>query len=346
MSGLKLARRELEGLEPRMPAVDAAQRTLQQRLSAVENVLAIAMHRAEDDEECVHQLRVASRRADAALKIFESFVKAKPLRKARKALKRIRRAAGAARAHDVQLHLLHELAAPEGQDDQSRNAVLRELMDARQRDRGDGLRLIRSAAEEYNPRKLARLQESLLKSLTNIDLDQEQNAAGVTAAMPFASMARARLAQFTADVRQAAERVKGETDVPYADLHALRIRVKRLRYAMEVFAACYADGLKEEYRRIETMQDDLGEINDLFDLADSMADATASDLAKTFAFRTALEALHCEVARKRDERSSAFIAALKRGEWDDVVNFQPTETSETPLFVQVPATQPRFEVRG
>ena len=49
----------------------------------------------------------------------------------------------------------------------------------------------------------------------------------------------------------------------YEDLHQIRILGKRLRYAMEVFADCFAPAFREElYAAVESMQEILGNAND------------------------------------------------------------------------------------
>ena len=49
----------------------------------------------------------------------------------------------------------------------------------------------------------------------------------------------------------------------YAHLHQVRIIGKRLRYAMEVFAPCFAPAFRAElYPRVEAMQEILGPAND------------------------------------------------------------------------------------
>jgi CHAD domain-containing protein len=49
----------------------------------------------------------------------------------------------------------------------------------------------------------------------------------------------------------------------YSHLHQVRIAGKRLRYAMEVFAACFAAPFREDlYPRVEEMQEVLGRAND------------------------------------------------------------------------------------
>src|SRR5438876_3295955 len=90
----------IPGLEPTTPVADAARRALDLRLRVVHHYLPLAVKHADEDLEHVHQLRVGTRRARAALDIFGSCLPDKALKKARKQLKRLRRAAGEARDWD------------------------------------------------------------------------------------------------------------------------------------------------------------------------------------------------------------------------------------------------------
>src|SRR5919204_6722773 len=83
------------------PLADAARRVLIVRLEAVRDYLARALSDSDKDPEYVHQLRVATRRARAALDIFAPCLPAKTYKTAKKHLKGIRRAAGEARDWDV-----------------------------------------------------------------------------------------------------------------------------------------------------------------------------------------------------------------------------------------------------
>ncbi len=60
----------ITNLAPETPAADAARRVLSVRLAAVAARIAPAVDRSAEDVEHVHQLRVATRRAAAALRIF------------------------------------------------------------------------------------------------------------------------------------------------------------------------------------------------------------------------------------------------------------------------------------
>src|SRR6266852_4391879 len=84
-----------------MPLVEAAQRVLEVRLGIVRDRLPPAMFEADKDVENVHQLRVATRRAGAALRIFRLCLPEKEFKRIRRRLRRLRRACGAARDWDV-----------------------------------------------------------------------------------------------------------------------------------------------------------------------------------------------------------------------------------------------------
>ncbi len=86
---------------PDQPVTDVARQALDKRLSTVWRCLPLAAHKADDDIEYVHQLRVASRRAMAAIEIFESFLPKHRAAWFKRQLKRVRNAAGDARDFDV-----------------------------------------------------------------------------------------------------------------------------------------------------------------------------------------------------------------------------------------------------
>src|SRR5580704_16113317 len=88
------------------PLVDAARRVLSVRLEVVHDYLPLALHHWKEDPEHVHQLRVGTRRAGAALAIFATCLPGKMHRRLRKHLRQIRRAAGAARDWDVFIEAL------------------------------------------------------------------------------------------------------------------------------------------------------------------------------------------------------------------------------------------------
>src|SRR4051812_8668759 len=91
----------IEGIDAAAPVEEAARKSLEPRLSAVAGSLPLAAHLAEHDVEYVHRLRVATRRAGAALKLYEELLPRRPARWMKKRLRKIRQAAGDARDLDV-----------------------------------------------------------------------------------------------------------------------------------------------------------------------------------------------------------------------------------------------------
>src|SRR6516164_4568161 len=49
---------------------------------------------------------------------------------------------------------------------------------------------------------------------------------------------------------------------PPAELHALRLATKKVRYTLELFKSCYDAGLEERISALKSLQQMLGEIND------------------------------------------------------------------------------------
>ncbi len=228
------------------PLTEAAQRVLTARLNAVGQHLPTAAVEGEETEP-VHQLRVATRRARAALDLFADCLPDKTYRDVRKQLRRIRRAAGAARDWDVFLEGLHTPGrAP--------------VAKAR-----PGLDFL--AGWAFAQRQLA--QVDLQAAIRKHEAEFEQLTAETVAAVQqsrdglhgqtLGDLARQRLASLFQDLDEAAS---GDlTD--YTHLHQVRITGKRLRYALEIFVDCFGTALRESiYPAVEEMQEMLGRAND------------------------------------------------------------------------------------
>src|SRR5262245_26254841 len=91
----------IEGLTPTMTLAEAAHLVLNARLSVVRTTLPAAVERYGEDFEHVHQLRVATRRAGAAIKLLGDCLPGKVKQAVKKSLRSLRKAAGEARDWDV-----------------------------------------------------------------------------------------------------------------------------------------------------------------------------------------------------------------------------------------------------
>ena len=211
--------------------------------------------RLGEDPEELHDMRVATRRLRAALSLFEAVL---PVRAQvfREELGWLARLLGAVRDLDVQLQGLAALPsadvlttltlAPDGHDPLAELAALLE-----------------------REREAARTD--MLNGLDSVRWDRL--AKGLTAMAQQGPARRSLATRVPADiglpelvlrrhhkVRKAAKQAKHSGVV--TDFHALRIRCKRLRYALEFSSEVYGGKTSRFVRDLTVLQDDLGEMQD------------------------------------------------------------------------------------
>jgi CHAD domain-containing protein len=225
---------------------EAARHVLKLRLQVVDEYLPLAVRESDKDPEHVHQLRVGTRRARAALDIFSLCLPAKVYRTVKKTLRKLRRAAGEARDWDVFLAGLTEPAYAPGRHQRA------------------GLDFLIGFALAQR----VRAQDHLEQTTRDDPFSLNRLTAAAVAAVhkphtgtlkTLADLARLQLAALLQELDQAG--ANGFDD--YAHLHQVRIIGKRLRYAMEVFGACFTPPFREQlYPAVEEMQDILGAAND------------------------------------------------------------------------------------
>lgn len=244
----------LDGLEPDQPLLEAARFVLDVRLRLVGKLLQAARKAGPGEVEPVHQLRVATRRADTALRVLAGSADSDRLAAMRRRLKRIRRAADAARQADVHGAVLAEAESSVPED---QRLVLSALGRTIARSRVKAMKQVRAVAKRYPPRRFGRAVDRLLRSLR--DAPAAETGGAPAAPITLRAAAAAALPTLVAEVRQAAQ-----VDLKVMEnLHRLRLRGKRLRYALEIFAACISPAARTTlYPTMKRLQDQLGQIND------------------------------------------------------------------------------------
>lgn len=251
----------IDGLDGAMDVSDAARVVFAARLAAVMERLPRAVFDAVEDREHVHQVRVATRRAAAALRIFEDCLP-KQGRPLRQVLKKIRRAAGAARDWDVfQDEIAERMPRSTPRQKPGLDFLLGYGQGCRSFAQEDLAALVPLARSDF-PSLVAGILES-------IDDTHDQ------------SPLRARAIPHVTGLLQEFDAAAVLDLHDYEHLHSVRILGKQLRYSVEIFASCFDSEMQEKiYPAIEEMQDILGTANDSYVASNHLA-AIASWLRST-----------------------------------------------------------------
>lgn len=230
---------------PHEPATRVARRALKSRLRAVWDYLPRAAKNFEDDDEFVHQLRVSSRRAVAAVEMFEAFLPPRRAERIKNKLKKIRQAAGDARDLDVLAARLKRLLPNDSsgaaqrireQTVSCRRAAQPAICDLYERLRGRYKRRVKNLCRRIRLRDERQRIEPEFIEVARQSMRETLNQ--------FFSAGQANLAD-------------------PARLHLFRISGKQVRYAMEIFAGAFPAGFVEQlYPQIVELQEKLGDIND------------------------------------------------------------------------------------
>jgi CHAD domain-containing protein len=281
--------RWIQGIDEATPLSEAARTIVEARLDPIPGLLREVVDDGAADGAMVHRLRISTRRADVALLAFGACFGEKSRKRVARRLRGLRRAAAAARSCDVDLALLR--GRLDGREENGAADALRYSIDVLERRQRRARRDIADWARDHSPMGIARRSRRLL--------DRAKPAAdGAT----LGDVAAERLCDHVAAALAASD---GALD-SFEKLHALRIATKRLRYTMELFASCCDDAFRSElYPHVLEVQDRLGGVNDVHELADRLDDLAAdveSGAAKARGRdRTALTAALRE--RAADERA-------------------------------------------
>lgn len=239
------------------------------------------------DPEVVHRLRVATRRSLAAVAAFEPLLPRKKSRAFKRRLRLIRRAAGEARDLDVLVDRLRQrwpvptAGAPEA------GRVIGLLAEQQTASRGP----IRECWAELTSWDWPARQARLLKLLAELDSP--------------------RYVRFARRQMRLAGRQFFATTGPFrraAQLHQFRIRGKRLRYSLDLFA----DALNPRpqarcLKRLKQMQEALGDFTD-----HTAAAARFGELANKFPDSETAEFVD---SLRREERRLARLARRRFNRW-------------------------------
>jgi len=232
----------LTKIGPDAPVARAARTALTTRLAAVSHNLKRAGKKsddADDEAEAVHQLRIWTRRATAAIQLFAEILPRRSTRWMKRTLKATRRTAGEVRDFDLLIKRL------EKGDLKGCEFIAQDLHKRRKQAEQ---RLAKSYKKLVGRSKLKRRTDKLLRKVADDKVT-----------MPFGAWCRRALAPL-ADEFLTTANASLSSD---ARLHELRIAGKRLRYALELAPAALPTAVHREfYDELSDLQDRLGFVCD------------------------------------------------------------------------------------
>lgn len=207
------------------------------------------------DPEGVHSMRVASRRLRSALRDFAPYLHKRPLSSTGKKLKRVADTLGEVRDLDVALIALSEIKTetPPALVD-----GLAEFIQARETLREQARELLKAVFEKDLPQLETQFAAAIDKATT--PRTSSKPAAEMKPELTFAAMSRAVILDRLREFEKSSAGLFKPLDVDA--LHEMRIAVKRLRYAIELFQKCWGRPIGIFAKRASRIQTALGELHD------------------------------------------------------------------------------------
>jgi CHAD domain-containing protein len=258
----------------------------------------------KDEKEAIHQLRVWTRRAGAALDLFEPGVPDKAGKRMQKTLHKLRRAAGDVRDCDLQLDRVKAM------DDEPPKA--KRSLKKCQRKARRGLKKVRRKV-----RKGDWFELEIEQLLGRIAWPKRHSS---REAPEFARFCRRQLAPLATDFFRHTRLDLGN----FKNLHQMRIAGKHLRYGLELAVTIIPAQVHQRlYEALDELQDRAGEVCDQRAFLESVQDWLDSAKKKKSRERLSnllrherrrYEALHRKFLRWCSEtRRRKFVSLWKKG---------------------------------
>jgi CHAD domain-containing protein len=294
--------KEITGIDCAADALEWAAEVLRVRFDEIVSLRGAALNFS--DIEGVHSMRVATRRLRSSLRDFMPLMKKRPLERVRKQLKQIADALGAVRDHDVAIVALESLLA-EAKTEPIKEGIKR-VIEERGKLR-DKARL--DLTEVIAVSRLNEVQERFQRAIDKAA--QPKKNGGIVS---FNEAGREVVATSWQDLHDLGTSLYAPFDIE--EIHKMRIAAKRLRYAVELFAACWGEKMEPFAEEISQMQSFLGEVHDcdvwIESIGNSLQNFAGNDEKNKGDYQAATWLLS-EFVKKRTKE---YRSALKLwGEW-------------------------------
>ena len=244
--------KKIPDVDCRTPAAEAIQLVLRKRLETMCALRDRAL--AWSDPEGVHDMRVASRRLRSALADFKPCLRRDSLPRGQ--LKIIADALGAVRDEDVALPALENLETRlEGNIAEGIELIAEEHRERRRKGRAALQKAIRkSAVERFQKEFMSQLATAIQVSGGN------SGAKAVRTKQTFRRVGVEVITNRLKELIDGSECIFHPTQMK--KLHRMRIRAKRLRYAVELFEQCWTNKAGKIAKEISNLQTSLGGLHD------------------------------------------------------------------------------------
>lgn len=301
--------------------------------------------RRAEDIECIHRMRVASRRLRAAQALFDGFLPKKKAKVWESEIRRITRSLGHARDLDVQLAELESFSLRAADPNFQPGIRRLQLRFSQQRNQ---------AQIEVNA-ALQHLEESGILS-------------PVTARLQALAGQKDQVYLYTPFLYQKAfQQIHGRLEdllayAPFvyqpekaAELHAMRIVAKRLRYTLEIFSPLYPGELKDPLRAVRELQETLGSLHDADMWLGLLPEFLESEKQRIFQFygrlrhysplRPGIQAFLEDQVNNREKSYDQVVAAWEKAGQQDIWNHL-NETLQIPFQLEIPSREPAEPEKG
>lgn len=296
-----------QGLRSNMHMAEACRLIWREQLTAM--LLNEAGVRLADDPEYVHDMRVATRRARAAAKLYGDFFRPKAIRRHLRNLRRTAGLLGAVRDLDVAIAKLQQFGGKRKRAATDRTAAT--LAAWREQ---------RAAAHAellawLNSRAYARFIENFSKFCATPGagardytpkLGQRPTPHQVRHVTP------SMILNHFENVRSFETLFEGETVPPVEVLHLLRIECKYLRYNLEFVAGLLGPQAADLLDELRSLQEDLGNLNDAAvskRMMSEMQDPTDPGISR---YERAQDRLIHKLSSRAEKHLAAFVGARNR----------------------------------
>jgi CHAD domain-containing protein len=217
--------------------------------------------RSDDRPDCLHDMRVASRRLRETFQLFSMFYRQSKLKKVRSQVKRMTRILGSPREMDVNVTLLREFRH---ESDPMVQAAHEHLLEAFERRQAKVRRRMQRALDHLD---LKKLRAEWMNFAQGPLLEPEPSSVLRGIQREFES--EAYLRQTIAILGQEAIPVlafqemalRSESD---EELHRLRIALKKLRYSLEIYNPLHQQHFGQAIDSTKELQEILGQAHDCF----------------------------------------------------------------------------------